>query len=130
MHPVVAIVLQGVLFGVAHVDPVRGVGNIGLAMVLSGVGVALGGAAYLTHRLGPGVIAHAILNAVALTIALTGAFDDVENPFEGASPSAGELAVVDQAHAAEPGGDQQHRWSVDLVHRLERHHVDELRVLE
>ena len=29
---VAAIVLQGVLFGVAHIDPVRGIGNIGLAL--------------------------------------------------------------------------------------------------
>ncbi len=38
----VAVVLQGVLFGGAHFDPVRGTGNLGLVMVLSGVGIAFG----------------------------------------------------------------------------------------
>jgi membrane protease YdiL (CAAX protease family) len=82
MPAAVAIGTQGVLFGVAHFDPVRGMGNIGLLLVLSGVGVVLGGAAFLLRRLGPVVLAHAILNAVALALALTGALDDVENPFE------------------------------------------------
>lgn len=77
-HPVLAIALQGVLFGVAHVDPVRGVGNIGLAVVLSGVGVALGVTAYLLRRIGPAVIAHAIFNGVVMLIVLTGVLDDLE----------------------------------------------------
>src|SRR5690606_18487039 len=34
LGPVLAVGLQGVLFGVAHVDPARGVGNLGLAIVL------------------------------------------------------------------------------------------------
>lgn len=76
--PVLAIGLQGVLFGVAHVDPVRGVGNIGLALVLSGVGIAFGVAAYLARRLGPTVIAHAIFNGVVMAIVLSGVLDDVD----------------------------------------------------
>ncbi|MFW2336361.1 type II CAAX prenyl endopeptidase Rce1 family protein [Ilumatobacter sp.] len=79
LGPVVAIVLQGVLFGVAHVDPVRGSGNIGLALVLSGVGVVFGVSAYLTRRLGPTVIAHAIFNGVVLAIVLSGVLDDVDS---------------------------------------------------
>ena len=43
MPVVLAIVLQGVLFGAAHFDPVRGRGNLGLVMVLSGVGIVFGG---------------------------------------------------------------------------------------
>jgi uncharacterized protein len=80
-HPVLAIVLQGVLFGVAHVDPVRGVGNIGLAVVLSGVGVALGVTAFLLRRIGPAVIAHAIFNGVVMLIVLTGVLDNIDNRF-------------------------------------------------
>ncbi len=72
MHPVAAIGLQGVLFGMAHFDPVRGTGNIGLIIVLGGVGVVMGGAAYLFRRITPTIIAHAIINAIAMTIALTG----------------------------------------------------------
>jgi membrane protease YdiL (CAAX protease family) len=63
---------QAVLFGAAHIDPVRGVGNIGLFMVLSGVGLALGIAAYLLRRIGPTIVAHAIFNSVILALVLTG----------------------------------------------------------
>lgn len=76
--PVLAVVLQAVLFGVAHVDPVRGAGNLGLVLVLSGVGVAFGSAAYLFRRLGPTVIAHAIFNGVVMAIVLSGVLDDVD----------------------------------------------------
>lgn len=78
LGPVPAVTLQGMLFGVAHVDPVRGLGNIGLALVLSGVGVALGASAYLTRRLGPAIIAHAIFNGVVMIIVLSGVLDDVD----------------------------------------------------
>ncbi|MAT06452.1 MAG: hypothetical protein CL424_15545 [Acidimicrobiaceae bacterium] len=82
MPLVVALVLQGVLFGAAHVDPSRGVGNLGLVMVLSTVGVVLGASAYVFRRLGPPMLAHAILNGVALAIVLSGWLDGVESPFE------------------------------------------------
>ena len=77
LRPVGAVALQGLLFGVAHVDPVRGFGNVGLAMVLSAVGIALGTAAYLTRRIGPTVIAHALFNGVVMVIILSGVADDV-----------------------------------------------------
>jgi membrane protease YdiL (CAAX protease family) len=76
--PVMAIALQGVLFGIAHVDPVRGVGNVGLAIILSGVGVAMGAAAFLTRRIGTTIIAHAIFNGVVMIIVLSGVADDVD----------------------------------------------------
>ncbi|MGZ4674532.1 MAG: CPBP family glutamic-type intramembrane protease [Ilumatobacteraceae bacterium] len=69
---VVAIGVQGALFGLAHFDPVRGTGNVGLILVLGSVGCVLGGAAYLIRRLAPTMIAHAILNAVAMALALSG----------------------------------------------------------
>lgn len=74
----VAIGLQGVLFGVVHVDPVRGAENLGLAIVLSGVGVALGVAAYLLRRIGPAIVAHAIFNGVVLVIVLTGVLERLQ----------------------------------------------------
>lgn len=70
MGPVLAIAIQGVLFGVAHIDPVRGEGNLGLAMILSGVGLVLGASAYLFRRLGPTIVSHMITNSVAMTVAL------------------------------------------------------------
>ncbi|MEY2754543.1 MAG: hypothetical protein RJB65_901, partial [Actinomycetota bacterium] len=54
----------------AHVDPSRGIGNIGLVILLSSVGCVLGGAAVLTRRLAAPMIAHAIVNALAMAIAL------------------------------------------------------------
>jgi membrane protease YdiL (CAAX protease family) len=74
---VAAIVLQGVLFGAAHLDPVRGAGNVGLVMVLSGVGIVLGAAAYLLRRIGPSIVAHAIFNGVVLALLLSGVADDL-----------------------------------------------------
>ena len=111
MGPVLAIGLQGVLFGVAHVDPIRGVGNVGLAMMLSGVGVAFGVSAYLTRRIGPTVIGHAIFNGVVLSILLSGIIDDVDTDLSmsvvAVDVSAEEL-VVDQPYLTEPGGGQDH----------------------
>ena len=76
LGPVPAIALQGLLFGFAHADPVRGAGNLGLGLVLSGVGVALGTSAYLLRRIGPTIVAHAIFNGVVLLIILSGLVDD------------------------------------------------------
>lgn len=126
MAPALAIGLQAILFGIAHIDPVRGWGNIGLALVLSGVGVALGTAAYLARRLGPTIIAHAIFNGVVMIIVLTGVFDNVESPYDRVAESNGSLVViagtgpspdraaaqhtiVDEANVAEPHCAQHHR---------------------
>ena len=66
-----AVVGQGLCFGAAHVDPVRGWGNIGLLVVLGAVGSVFGGAAYLLRRIGPTMIAHALYNGVVMVIVLT-----------------------------------------------------------
>jgi membrane protease YdiL (CAAX protease family) len=66
-----AVLLQGLLFGVAHVGTASGAGNIGLALVLGGVGVMFGGAAFLLRRIGPTILGHAIFNGVVLVIVLT-----------------------------------------------------------
>ena len=102
--PLVAvIVLQGLLFGVAHVDPVRGSGNIGLVLVLAGVGVAFGVAVVLLGRLGPSIVAHAIFNGVVLLIVLTGVADRLQEDW---SSSVHErVGVVDQSNTAESSGD-------------------------
>jgi membrane protease YdiL (CAAX protease family) len=75
MGAVPAVAIQAVVFGAVHIDPVLGAGNVGLVMVLSAVGAVLGGAAYLFRRIVPSMIAHAILNSIALTLALTGVLD-------------------------------------------------------
>ena len=66
-----AVGLQGVLFGAAHFDPVRGMGNIGLVAILSAVGIVLGGSAYLVRRLAPTMIAHALFNSLVFVILMT-----------------------------------------------------------
>lgn len=71
VNAVATVAIQGVLFGAAHVDPVRGGGNIGLVLILSVVGVVFGGAAYLLRRIGPVIIAHAIFNGVVMAVVLT-----------------------------------------------------------
>jgi hypothetical protein len=70
--PVAAVGLQGALFGLAHFDPSRGLGNIGLVLVLATVGCVFGGACYLVRRLAPTMIAHAILNGIAMVVVLSG----------------------------------------------------------
>ena len=71
MNWVWAVIAQGIVFGIAHVDPARGAGNVGLALILSSVGVVFGGAAYLLRRIAPTMLAHAILNAIVLVVVLT-----------------------------------------------------------
>lgn len=68
----VAVAVQGVLFGLAHADPSRGVGNVGLVILLSSVGCVLGGAAVATRRLAAPMLAHATVNALAMAISLLG----------------------------------------------------------
>jgi membrane protease YdiL (CAAX protease family) len=72
MPAAAAIATQAVLFGAAHFDPIRGRGNIGLIMVLSGAGAVLGIFEHLHRRIGPTMIAHAIINGVAMAVALSG----------------------------------------------------------
>lgn len=72
MGPTPAVALQAVLFGVVHISPGFGLGNIGLVLVLTGVGAVLGVVAHVFRRITPCILAHAILNAVAVTLALAG----------------------------------------------------------
>jgi membrane protease YdiL (CAAX protease family) len=67
--PVVwAAVAQGLLFGLAHVQPGFGKGNIGLVLMLTWVGTALGLAANRFRRIWPGILAHAMINGLALLV--------------------------------------------------------------
>lgn len=103
---VVVVIVQGVLFGSAHVDPIRGSGNIGLVLVLSGVGIAFGVAATLLGRIGPSIVAHAIFNGAVLLLVLTGVADRLQDDASTtavATSSGEQVAVVDQADVAESG---------------------------
>ncbi len=101
-----AVVLQGVLFGAAHVDPVRGVGNVGLVMVLSGVGIAFGVASHLLRRIGPSIIAHALFNGAVLLVVLTGVADRLQaDGLQRAVSAREEIGVVDQSYVADARSD-------------------------
>ncbi len=78
MRMTAVVVTQGLLFGIAHVDPVRGVGNVGLVLVLSGVGIAFGVAVALLGRIGPSIVAHALFNGAVLLIVVTGVADRLQ----------------------------------------------------
>jgi membrane protease YdiL (CAAX protease family) len=117
LHAVAAVVVQAVLFGAAHADPVRGVGNVGLVVILTAVGIAFGGGAFLLRRIGPTIVAHAIFNGVVMLLLLTGVRDRLleENPdlFDTRAPAAShsdasatsiseEWPIVDEPDVAEP----------------------------
>ena len=127
MGVVLAIGLQAVIFGVAHVDPVRGAGNIGLALVLSGVGAALGVAAYMLRRVGPTILAHAIFNGVVMFLVLSGVADDLDESHGGRQV---ETAVVDEADVAEPRRGEETAVALGRVGGLEAAGVDHGGVLE
>lgn len=73
--PAAAVVVQGLLFGVAHMSPAYGSGNIGLVLLLGGVGCVFGAASYWLRRIGAPVVGHAIFNAVVLVVVLPGLGD-------------------------------------------------------
>ncbi len=70
MGPAWAVVVQGVIFGAMHVNPVFGGANVGLVIVLSAVGIAFGASAYLTRRLAPSIIGHFLYNGIAVAVLL------------------------------------------------------------
>lgn len=115
----VAVGVQGVLFGMAHFAPERGMRNIGLLLILGTVGVVLGVSAYLLRRLAPTIIAHALINGIAMAVVLSGW-----------SPATNDAAVVDQAHVVEPDGRHHHGAVVGDFHHLQRVGIDQLEVLE
>lgn len=69
MPSAVAVPAQAVVFGLFHIEPARGAGNIGLVVVLSVLGVGLGLVAARSGKgLGGSMLAHALHNAVAFAI--------------------------------------------------------------
>jgi membrane protease YdiL (CAAX protease family) len=115
----VAVGVQGLLFGAAHFAPERGVRNVGLVLVLGSVGVVLGASAYMLRRLGPSMIAHAILNAVAMAVVLSGW-----------NPGSTEQTVVDQPDVVEPHRSDGHGAIVDLISGAQGVAVHQLEVFE
>lgn len=129
---VIAVIAQGVLFGAAHVDPVRGAGNAGLVIVLSGVGITFGAASHLLGRLGPSIVAHALFNGAVLLIVLTGVADRLQD----AGSTVVQVGVVDQPHVTESSRDGDPTPAgealgvVQVVDRFERGGIEHVHVVE
>jgi membrane protease YdiL (CAAX protease family) len=64
----VAVVLQATVFGLLHASPVRGISNVNVVVATGTLGVVFGFAAAHYRRLGPGMVAHATQNTLALMV--------------------------------------------------------------
>ncbi len=67
---VVGIVVQAMLFGLVHLDPGNGWGNVGTFVIISIVGLGLGTIRRYSGRLPPGMFTHAGYNALIVTISV------------------------------------------------------------
>ena len=67
-NPWIATGLQALVFGAAHLTPTEGWGNVDLIVSLAVMGFGLGLFARLTGRLGTSMLAHAVFNAIQLTL--------------------------------------------------------------
>jgi membrane protease YdiL (CAAX protease family) len=63
---VAAIAGQALVFGLIHVDPTEGAGNVGIVLGIGVFGLVLGTAAHRFGRLGPVFWAHAFFNTAAV----------------------------------------------------------------
>jgi membrane protease YdiL (CAAX protease family) len=63
-----AVLIQAVFFGLAHVGEAKGLGNVSVGIAMACVGVVLGYAARLTRRLGAGMLAHGLFNLLAVVV--------------------------------------------------------------
>lgn len=61
-----AVIAQAVVFALAHVNPVFGRGNIGIAVGILVAGLVFGYLARRSRRLGPSMFAHGFFNLVAM----------------------------------------------------------------
>ena len=69
---VVAVIVQAAVFGLIHVTPSEGLGNVGIVLGVGVFGLVLGLAARHFRRLGPAIIGHAVFNAAAVIPLLLG----------------------------------------------------------
>ena len=68
--PAAAIGAQAVLFGLAHIDPAQGWHNVNTVLRVGILGLGFGYIAQERRRLGPGMVAHAITNVIAVVVNL------------------------------------------------------------
>ena len=66
----VAIAVQAMLFGLVHLDPENGWGNVGVFVIITIVGLMLGTIRHYSKRLVPGMFTHATYNLIIVTIGM------------------------------------------------------------
>lgn len=71
LGPVGGSLAQAGFFGLAHVNPANGLGNVEVVVVITAFGMALGMAAHLTRRLAAGMIGHSLYNLLVTVVAFT-----------------------------------------------------------
>lgn len=59
---------QAALFGLVHISPSEGTHNVSVVVVVAAMGWVFGWAAHHYGRLGPGIVAHAMRNALSVTV--------------------------------------------------------------
>jgi membrane protease YdiL (CAAX protease family) len=67
----IGVTAQAVLFGLVHLSPAAGLGNVGTFVNILVVGMGLGWIRFVSRRLDPGMFAHATYNALFVLIAIT-----------------------------------------------------------
>lgn len=61
-----AVVIQALVFGLIHVTPEEGLGNVGIVLGVGTFGLVLGLAVRRYGRLGPAIVGHTVFNAAAV----------------------------------------------------------------
>jgi membrane protease YdiL (CAAX protease family) len=64
------VVVQALLFGLVHLNPENGWGNVGTFVIITSVGIGLGIIRRYSGRLPPAMFTHAVYNAIIVTIAV------------------------------------------------------------
>lgn len=59
---------SSLIFGLYHVTPELGAGNVGMVIILTAIGAGLATVAWVVGRLGPAIFAHAAMNAMVFTL--------------------------------------------------------------
>ena len=68
MPVVVAAIVQGVLFGLAHTSPAQGTHNVSVVAAIAGMGLVLGLGRHYFRRLAPGMVGHGLHNLLVVLI--------------------------------------------------------------
>jgi membrane protease YdiL (CAAX protease family) len=61
-----AVLVQAIVFGLVHYNPLEGSGNVGIVLGVGAFGLVQGFAARIFGRIGPTIIGHALFNSVAV----------------------------------------------------------------